>query len=159
MNIKRIYNLPTVELGYVYPEWYNHSSFFYFMGREMDEERFNWQDAAEEQRVELELKASAEVDMHNYHITLEYVAIKFDGKYIGLCIGTDRPWGWTLYSRYITNYPLYQTMVAYLKAMYMRKPNCIIGETTDINDVDFRCGHVIDKRHAGNLRPARQEER
>jgi hypothetical protein len=133
--------------------------FFDFAGRELDEELFKWRDAVEDERVRIRLKAYADVDMHNYKVRLEYWAIEFDGEYVGLVIGTDRPWGWATHDRYITDYPKHQALVAYVKAMYITKPECIVGATTKDLELDCRMGHMIDKRFSSNMRPMEQEER
>lgn len=84
--------------------------------------------------------------------TLEYWAMEFDGEYIGLVIGTDEPWGWNTESTYITDYPKYQALVAYVKALYISKPENIVGVTTKIEDLDGRYGYYIDKRFKYNMR-------
>lgn len=126
--------------------------FFHFVKNELDDELFNWRDASEDERVRIRLKAHADVDMTHYTVRLEYWGMEFDGEYIGLVIGTDRPWGWNTYSTYITDYPKYQAMIAYVKAMYINKPENIVGATSKIEDLDGIHGFVIDKRFSNNMR-------
>lgn len=149
INIKRVYNLPTIDTDQDYtPEWYAHAAFFDFCGEEVDEERFNWQDAVEDTRIAIHLKAYHDFD----NSRLEYWAVEFDGKYIGLVVGVDEPMWFETQDRYITNYPSYQTMVAYIKAMYVGKPERVVGETTKLDDLDGRYGSFIDKRYSNNMR-------
>lgn len=154
MNIRKVYNLPNVKDKELWPvaEWCNHDAFFLFAARELDDTQFNYQDAQKDERVKIELKAYAEAVRTQYTENLEYVAISFDGSYVGLLIGLDTNFGYTLVERYITNYPKFQAMVAYVKTMYQKTPDCIIGETTKIDDLDGRYGTVIDKRYKWNMR-------
>ena len=154
MNIRKIYRLNKVDTEKLWPlaEWCDHDAFFHFVGGEVNDERFNFTDASDDERVEIELKACADASHDHFTKTLEYIAIKFDGSYVGLAVCLDTNFGYTLEDRYITNYPKYQAMIAYVNAMYVQKPKCVIGETTDIIDLDGRYGHVIDKRYSFNTR-------
>jgi hypothetical protein len=154
MNIKRVYNLDDVqEEMYPFPTWCNHSAFWFATEHELDEENFNYEDAVHDERIRVHLKATAEVHSESYSIVnLEYVAISFDNTYVGLVIGVDRPFGWEAEEIYITDYPKYQAMVAYAKAMFQNKPTNIVGATVKIDDLDGRFGFVIDKRYSTNMR-------
>lgn len=125
---------------------------FFDFCNELDEELFNWRDAIEDERVRIRLKAYGEVDRSTHHERLEYWAIELDGEYVGLVIGLDEPWGWSTLEKYITDYPKYQALVAYVKAMYQTKPEEIVGETTQIEDLDGRYELYIDKRFSNNMR-------
>jgi hypothetical protein len=157
VNIRRIYKLPNVEDKELWPlaEWCDHDVFFDFVGNEIDDERFNYKDAREDERVKIELKAYAElagVHSPHYVANLEYIAFSFDGSYVGLAIAVDRPFGYDVEAMYITDYPKFQAMVAYVKTMYQLPHSHIIGETTKIEDLDGRYGTVIDKRYKWNTR-------
>lgn len=155
MNIRRIYKLDKVEDKELWPvaEWCDHDLFFDFCPM-IDDERFNYEDAREDERVKIELKAYAELKLGNRHylVNLEYVAISFDGSYVGLVIAVDRPFGYDVEDIYITDYPKYQAMVAYVTTMYQTPPDFIIGETTKIENLDGRYNTVIDKRYKWNTR-------
>ncbi len=154
MNIKRIYNLDDVEdVGYTVPMWCDHEAWWSFVGKTIDEYNFNYGDAHGDERIKIHLKASAGLEtLTPSLVTLEYLAVSYDGIFIGLIIGVDRPFGWDVAEIYITNYPKYQSMVAYAHAMYQNKPDNIVGETTKLNDLDGRYGYVIDKGFTGNLK-------
>ena len=137
---------------YPLPKWHSHAAFFDFVGYTVDEHNFNFSDAEDDERVRIRLKAYGEVEDQHYTSRLEYWAMEFDGEYIGLVIGEDEPWGWVTYETYITNYPKFQALVAYVNAMYVNKPENLVGETTQVNDLDGRFGYVIDKRFNNNMR-------
>ncbi len=156
MNIRRVYKLDNVEDKELWPiaEWCDHEVFFEFVGNEIDEYRFNYKDAREDERVKIELKAYAELKLKEsfYKASLEYIAFKFDGSYVGLIIAVDRPFGYDVEGKYITDYPKFQAMVAYVRTMYQLPPDTIIGETIKIETLDGRYGTVIDKRYKWNMR-------
>jgi hypothetical protein len=155
MNIRRIYNLDDVtDTTYPLSDWCHHDAFWHFVGHELDDENFNYVDAGHEARIRVHLKAYAHLDSDHVHMVLplEYIAISFDREYIGLVIGVDRPFGWDAAEVYITNYPKYQVMVAYAKAMFQNKPTNIVGETVLIDNLDGRFGFVMDKRFSNNMR-------
>jgi hypothetical protein len=154
MNIKRIYNLDdVVDTMYGFPRWCNHDAWWLLVGNTIDCQNFNYSDAYGDERIKVHLKAHTNLDsLPETSVTLEYVAVSYDNIYIGLVIGVDRPFGWDAEEIYVTNYPKYQSMIAYAQALYQNKPNNIVGETTKIGDLDGRFGFVIDKRFANNLR-------
>jgi hypothetical protein len=154
MNIKKIYDLDTIRevegIGKV-ANWSDHDAFFEFVDMTTSQsDRFDFESAHLDERVKLELKAYYDSPIV-VHGELEYIAFSFDGKYVGLVIGIGTSWWWKLQEIYITNFPLYQAMVSYVTAMYILKPEHIVGETTDIPDLDGRFGTVIDKRYKYNL--------
>lgn len=154
MNIKSIYELKTIHEveGYKTPKWCDHDAFDEFTIGDIDFNHFIYTDACKDERIKLELKAAYNMSEHYHHEILEYVAISFDGQYIGLVIGRDTPFGWNVEDSYITNYPLYQAMVAYVRAMYIYKTERIVDETEDVEDLDGRYQSKIDKRHKYNMR-------
>lgn len=156
MNIRKIYSLPTLQGNdcYSVASWADHDAMFYFVEQDagLDSEEFSHSDGRTDERIRLELKAYAYVK----NGTLEYFAISFDGQYVGLVVGVDRHFGWCCEERYVTNFPLYQAMTAYIRAVFFNKPSDLVGETTDIPDLDGRYEHVIDKRYKNHMR---KEER
>lgn len=155
MNIKRIYNLDdVVDTMYPLPTWCNHDAWWMLVYDEMSASgRFNYEDAIHDERIKIHLKAHANLEsLPETSVTLEYIAISYDNIYVGLVIGIDRPFGWDDEEIYVTNYPKFQSMVAYVRAMYQNKPDNIIGETIKIDDLDGRFGFVIDKRYSNNMR-------
>jgi len=157
VNIRRIYNLKTLGIDdpdlYKTAHWSDHELFFDFCLHDLDQDYFAYQDAADDERICMDLKARHEIKTDaTYQKVIEYVAISFDGKYIGLVIGLDGAFGYDLLDVYITDYPKYQAMLAYVRTMYHRPPDNIIGETTKLEDLDGRYGTLIDKRYKHNMR-------
>lgn len=155
MNIRTIYKLDDLtDNMYAMPSWCNHDAWWLLIGGTIDCQNFNYEDAIHDQRIRIHLKARVEMEnAHSHYDTpLEYVAVTFDDIYVGLVIGVDRNFGWDAEDIYITNYPKFQSMIAYAQAMYQNKPDNIIGETTKLDNLDGRFGYVIDKRFKTNLR-------
>lgn len=154
MNIKRIYNLEdVVDVGYTVPIWCDHEAWWSLVGGTLDCQNFNYTDAREDERIKIHVKAWGDIETAtSMMLTFEYIAVSYDNIFIGLAIGVDRPGGWNSDATYVTNYPRFQSMIAYALAMYQNKPDNIVGETTKLDDLDGRYGYVIDKRHKFNLR-------
>ncbi len=142
--------------------WGDTAAFWSFVYKELDEELFQSIDAKDDYRIDTLLKASAEDK--SYHterrwshkgFSLSYWAITFDGKLVGIVVlwgKVDENW-----ERYITNYPLYQAMVGYVRAMYTPiESSEIVGEEEEIEDLEYHYGWVIDPTEPFNMK---KEER
>lgn len=158
MNIRKVYGMDTLEQledTYPVPSWADHDAFYYFV-KEVDgmnlDDNFDYRAAKNDERIKLHLKAYGMITEDHIE-SLEYLAVQFDGKYIGLIVGTDQSWGWGMEDMYITDFQKYQAMTAYIRATYFTKPEgFIIGETTDIPDLDGRYGFFLDKRTKSHTR-------
>lgn len=156
MKIKQLYDLPTITSTDTYPyeiaKWADHDGMYWFVKPDIDlsQESFNYQDAKEDERIHMELKAYCDLD--DGRATVEYYAVSFDGQYVGLVVGVDRPFGWDLEDRFITNFPMYQALTAYIRAVYFGKPEDLIAEEIDIEDLDGRFKTYIDKRFKNHMR-------
>ncbi len=147
MTPKEIFELETIGVYH----WGDTEAFWSFVYKEIDDELFSRTDAQDEQRVEALLKAGAEEE----GFSQSYWAITFDGKLVGIIVlwgRADESW-----ERYITNYPLYQAMVGYVKAMYTPIDSCeIVGEDEELEDLEYHYGWVIDPTESYNMK---KEER
>lgn len=143
MTPKEIFELETLEETH----WPNTEAFWSFVYKEIDDELFNYEDAVDDTRISTQIKAFAE----EKGFSQSYWAITFDGKLVGIIVlwgRVDESW-----CRYITNYPLYQAMVGYVKTMYTPTDSDeIVGEEEDIEDLEYQYGWVIDKTCPSNMR-------
>jgi hypothetical protein len=149
MTPKEIFELETIGTHH----WGDNDAFWYFVYKEIDEELFRHADAKDETRIVTLCKAKAEESCLKRYNTFEisYWAITFDGKLVGIIV----LWGrfGTEHERYITNYPLYQAMIGYVKAMYTPTESSeIIGEEEDIEDLEYHTGWIIDSNEENNIR-------
>ena len=143
MTPKEIHELQTIGFHH----WTETDAFWDFVHKEVDESLFNIEDAKGDTRISTQLKAHAEEEKFSQ----SYWSITFDGKLVGIIVlwGRANECG----DRYITNYPLYQAMVGYVKTMYTPiNSEEIIGEEEDIEDLEYMYGWVIDKRYTNNMR-------
>ena len=147
MTPKEIRELKTIG----YHHWPETDAFWAFVHKEINDEMFDDKDAQGDTRITVQLKAQAE-ETHNlstFHIS--YWAITFDGKLVGIVL----LWGKVNENeiKYITNYPLYQAMIGYVKTMYTpANVDEIVGEEEDVKDLERLYGWVIDKRYTNNMR-------
>ena len=82
---------------------------------------------------------------------MSYWVITFDGKPVGLCRFCGRHQN--LWDKLITNYPLYQAMVGYVKTVYTPgQTEFVVAEDKDIPDLEDLYGWVIDKSAPSNMR-------
>ncbi len=143
MTPKEIFELETIGTHH----WGDVDAFWSFVYKEIDEELFSSIDAQDEQRIETLLKATAS----DWNFQQSYWAIMFDGKLVGIIVlwgRADESW-----ERYITNYPLYQAMVGYVKAMYTPTESSeIVGEEEEIEDLEYHYGWVIDPNELFNMK-------
>jgi len=146
MKPKDIYELEEVDSNV---HWADSLAFFYLADKEIDDEMFDYEAARGEDRIETILKAESDTsDGEDY---VSYWVVKFDGKPLGLVrlIGRHED----VWDRYITDYPLYQAMVGYVKVMYTPgNSEVVVGEDEEIEDLDNLYGWVVDSEAKDNLR-------
>jgi hypothetical protein len=58
-----------------------------------------------------------------------------------------------MWDRYLTDFPHYQAMVGYIKAVYTPGDNpIVVGEEEDIEDLDYLVGWFVDSDSNNNMR-------
>ena len=147
MKPKEIYELETLE---EIVHWSDSSAFFSFVEKELDEELFDYASAGGDLRIEVWLKAESDAkdDPENY---VAYWVIAFDGTPLGIVrlIGRHQD----IWDKYITNFPLYQKMIGYVKTMYTPgDSDLVVDEELEIEDLDNLYGWVIDKESFNNMK-------
>ena len=149
MTPKEIFELETIGSYH----WAETEAFWSFVYKEVDDELFNSADARDEKRVAALLKASTDTSKDSLYnvFELSYWAITFDSLLVGIIVlwgrfGID-------HERYITNYPLYQAMIGYVKAMYTPTESSeIVGEDEEVKDLEYQYGWVIGPNEENNIR-------
>ena len=143
MTPKEIFELETIGFHH----WADTDAFWSFVYKEIDEDLFVAKDAQDDIRVGTHLKAHSE----EKGFKQSYVAITFDCKLVGIIVlwgRVEENW-----ERYITNFPLYQAMLGYVRTMYTPIDNSeIVGEDEDIEDLEYQYGWIIDSNEPYNMR-------
>ena len=144
MTPKEIFELETIGTH----RWFDTEAFWSFAYKEIDVELFCWEDAKDETRIVALCKALAEEPPR---FSQSYWAITFDSVLVGIIV----LWGRVdeNYQRYIVNYPLFQAMIGYVKAMYTPiETSTIVGEEKNIEDLEYQFGWVIDANEPYNMK-------
>jgi len=143
---KDIYNLKSI--GEII-HWSDSEAFFAFVDKEIDEDLFSFDDAAEDIRIEVSLKAETVPEEVKDYASCWVIA--FDGKPVGIIRLVGRYQD--MLDRYITDFPLYRAMVSYVKTLYTPgDADVVVDEDSEIDELEDLCGWVIDEEADNNMR-------